>query len=52
MALIHRYTYTLGHRKSPGFHYEICPRIIGTLEKAVGKKLEVNPSSQDRREGR
>ncbi len=34
-------SYTLGDGKYAGFHYEICQRIIGNLEKAVGKKLEV-----------
>ena len=34
-------SYTLGDGKYAGFHYEICQRIIGNLEKAVGKKLDV-----------
>ena len=34
-------SYTLGDGKYAGFHYEICQRIIGNVEKAVGKKLEV-----------
>ena len=34
-------SYTLGDGKYAGFHYEICQRIIGNLEKAVGKKVEV-----------
>jgi glutamate/aspartate transport system substrate-binding protein len=34
-------SYTLGDGKYAGFHYEICQRIIGNLEKAAGKKVEV-----------
>ncbi len=34
-------SYTLGDGKYAGFHYEICQRIIGNVEKAVGKKLVV-----------
>jgi glutamate/aspartate transport system substrate-binding protein len=34
-------SYTLGDGKYAGYHYEICQRILGSLEKAVGKKLEV-----------
>ena len=34
-------SYTLGDGKYAGYHVEICQRIIGNLEKAVGKKLEV-----------
>lgn len=34
-------SYTLGDGKYAGFHYEICQRIIGNVEKAVGKKVEV-----------
>jgi len=34
-------SYTLGDGKYAGFHYEICQRIIGNLEKAAGKKLDV-----------
>ena len=34
-------SYTLGDGKYAGFHYEICQRIIGNVEKAVGKKLDV-----------
>jgi len=34
-------SYTLGDGKYVGYHVEICQRIIGNLEKAVGKKLEV-----------
>ncbi|MGV0961731.1 MAG: transporter substrate-binding domain-containing protein [Limnohabitans sp.] len=34
-------SYTLGDGKYAGFHYDICQRIIGNVEKAVGKKLDV-----------
>jgi len=34
-------SYTMGDGKYGGFHVEICQRIIGNLEKAAGKKLEV-----------
>ena len=34
-------SYTLGDGKYAGYHVEICQRIIGNMEKAVGKKLEV-----------
>jgi glutamate/aspartate transport system substrate-binding protein len=34
-------SYTLGDGKYAGFHYELCQRILGNLEKAAGKKLEV-----------
>ncbi|MFC5498619.1 amino acid ABC transporter substrate-binding protein [Caenimonas terrae] len=34
-------SYTLGDGKYAGFHYELCQRIIGNVEKAVGKKLTV-----------
>ena len=34
-------SYTLGDGKYAGFHYEICQRIIGNVDKAVGKKLDV-----------
>ena len=34
-------SYTLGDGKYAGFHYEICQRIIGNLEKSVGKKVDV-----------
>ena len=34
-------SYTLGDGKYAGYHYEICQRIIGNVEKIVGKKLEV-----------
>jgi len=34
-------SYTLGDGKYAGFHYELCQRIIASLEKQVGKKVEV-----------
>lgn len=34
-------SYTLGDGKYAGYHYEICQRIIASVEKAVGKTLEV-----------
>jgi glutamate/aspartate transport system substrate-binding protein len=34
-------SYTMGDGKYGGFHVEVCQRIIGSVEKAVGKKLEV-----------
>ena len=34
-------SYTLGDGKYAGFHVEICQRILGNLEKAAGRKLEV-----------
>jgi glutamate/aspartate transport system substrate-binding protein len=34
-------SYTLGDGKYAGFHYELCQRIIGNLEKAAGRKVEV-----------
>lgn len=34
-------SYTLGDGKYAGYHVEICQRIIGDVEKAVGRKLEV-----------
>jgi glutamate/aspartate transport system substrate-binding protein len=34
-------SYTLGDGKYVGYHVEICQNIIGNLEKAIGKKLEV-----------
>ena len=34
-------SYTLGDGKYAGFHYEVCQRIIGNMEKAAGRKLEV-----------
>jgi glutamate/aspartate transport system substrate-binding protein len=38
-------SYTLGDSKYAGYHVELCQRIIGSLEKAVGKKLEVKYQS-------
>jgi len=38
-------SYTLGDGKYSGYHIEVCQRIIGNLEKAVGKKLEVKYQS-------
>jgi glutamate/aspartate transport system substrate-binding protein len=38
-------SYTLGDGKYAGYHVELCQRIIGSLEKAVGKKLEVKYQS-------
>ena len=35
-------SYTLGDGKYAGFHYEVCQRIIASLEKAAGRKLTVN----------
>ncbi len=34
-------SYTLGDGKYAGFHYELCQRILGNLEKAAGRKLDV-----------
>lgn len=34
-------SYTLGDGKYAGYHVEICERIVGNLEKAIGKKVEV-----------
>jgi len=34
-------SYTLGDGKYAGYHVEICQRIIDSLDKVVGKKLEV-----------
>ena len=34
-------SYTLGDGKYAGFHYELCQRIIASLEKQIGKKVEV-----------
>ena len=34
-------SYTLGDGKYVGYHVEICSRIIASLEKAAGRKLEV-----------
>ena len=33
--------FTLGDGKYTGFHYDICQRIIASLEKNVGKKLDI-----------
>ena len=33
-------SYTLGDSKFAGYHYDICNRIIASLEKAVGRKVE------------
>ncbi len=38
-------SYTLGDGKYAGYHVELCQRIIGNLEKAVGKKVEVKYQS-------
>lgn len=38
-------SYTLGEGKYAGFHVELCQRIVGNLEKTVGKKLEVKYQS-------
>ena len=34
-------SYTLGDGKYVGFHVEVCQRVIGDLEKQLGRKLEV-----------
>ena len=34
-------SYTLGDGKYAGYHVELCQRILGNLEKAAGKKLEI-----------
>jgi glutamate/aspartate transport system substrate-binding protein len=34
-------SYTLGDGKYVGYHVEICQRIIASLEKSIGKKLEI-----------
>ncbi|MDO8771557.1 MAG: amino acid ABC transporter substrate-binding protein [Burkholderiaceae bacterium] len=34
-------SYTLGDGKYAGYHVEVCQHIIGAIEKAAGKKLEV-----------
>jgi len=34
-------SYTLGDGKYAGYHVEICERIIGNVEKAIGRKLQV-----------
>ena len=38
-------SYTLGDGKYAGFHVELCQRIVSSLEKAVGKKLELKYQS-------
>jgi glutamate/aspartate transport system substrate-binding protein len=38
-------SYTLGDGKYAGYHVEICQRIIGNVEKAVGRKVEVKYQS-------
>ncbi len=38
-------SYTLGDGKYVGYHVELCQRIVASLEKAVGKKLEVKYQS-------
>ena len=38
-------SYTLGDGKYAGYHVEVCQRIIGNVEKAVGKKLDVKYQS-------
>lgn len=34
-------SFTLGNGQYAGYHYEICQRILGDLEKTVGKKLDI-----------
>jgi glutamate/aspartate transport system substrate-binding protein len=34
-------SYTLGEGKYAGYHVDICQRIVASVEKAVGRKLEV-----------
>lgn len=34
-------SYALGDGRYGGFHYEVCQRIIASLEQAVGRKVEV-----------
>lgn len=34
-------SYTLGEGKYTGYHVEICNRVIASVEKAIGRKLEV-----------
>jgi glutamate/aspartate transport system substrate-binding protein len=34
-------SYTLGDGKFVGYHIDVCTKVIGDLEKQVGKKLEV-----------
>ena len=38
-------SYTLGDGKYVGYHIEICERILGNLEKAAGRKLEIKYQS-------
>jgi glutamate/aspartate transport system substrate-binding protein len=38
-------SYTLGDGKYTGYHYEVCQRILGSLEKVVGKKLDIKYQS-------
>jgi len=38
-------SYTLGDGKYAGFHVELCQRIVSSLEKAVGKKLDLKYQS-------
>ena len=38
-------SYTLGDGKYAGYHVEICQRIIGNVEKAIGKKLDIKYQS-------
>ena len=38
-------SYTLGDGKYAGYHIEVCERIVGNVEKAVGKKLTVKYQS-------
>jgi glutamate/aspartate transport system substrate-binding protein len=38
-------SYTLGDGKYAGFHVELCQRIIGNVEKAVGRKVDVKYQS-------
>jgi glutamate/aspartate transport system substrate-binding protein len=38
-------SYTLGDGKYVGYHVEICSRILASLEKAAGRKLEVKYQS-------
>jgi len=38
-------SYTLGDGKYAGFHVELCQRIVASVEKAVGKKLELKYQS-------
>jgi glutamate/aspartate transport system substrate-binding protein len=35
-------SFTLGDGKYAGYHYEVCQRVIANLEKAVGRKVNVN----------